>query len=116
MTGGMPESASGQFWFLVQAFWHDYWLFISLGIVALVAYEIFTRHGSSHHNSRNGFSPSFNRLAGSGTYILLQGLLYLIFRWIFGDIVYCYLWPLPIHIAIFTSTGWLLRKIRFWVY
>lgn len=87
-----------------------------MGLLGLVLYEMATRHGNSHYNSRNGLSPSFNRLVGSGTYALLQGLLYLIFHGIFGDVVYCYLWPLPIHIVVFASTGWLLRKIGFWKY
>jgi hypothetical protein len=85
-------------------------------LVLWVIFEIFTRDGRWHYNSKNGFSPSFNRFIGSGAYLLFQaGTIYLLVTF-FGSGIYCTPLPYIIHLIIFGLTKLFLLAIKFWVY
>ena len=110
------KSVAGSFWSLVVFLWPWHWLWILIGLVAWTIFEIITRNGSWHYNSKNGFSPAYNVLVGSGTYLLLQTLVYFILQGAFGDGVYCQPWAYLVHILVFIFTGGLLNLTGFWVY
>ena len=110
------QSASGWIWFVIKSLWPWYWFLISILLVAWVIYEIITRHGRSHYNSENGFSPSFNSFVGSGMYAVLQYFTHLVLDKFYGPVIYCKPWSYVIHIVIFLLTGGLLILSGFWVY
>ena len=110
------KSAAAWFWQIVIALWPWYWLWIAVGLIAWVFFEIVTRNGNWHYNSKNGFSPTFNIVVGSGTYLLLQSLLHFILKKFLGDAAYCQPWAYLIHFFVFMSTGGLLYLTGFWVY
>lgn len=110
------SSLSDFLWTAIKYLWPWHFLWIILALVGWVAWEIYTRNGTAHYNSDNGFSPTFNRFVGSGTYLGLQTLTFLIFTTIFGNFVYCLKWPLALHLLIFLSSGLLLNLTGFWVY
>jgi len=110
------KSPAGQFWQFVTTLWSEYWLWIVLGLTIWIIYEVLTRNGTAHYNSKNGFSPTFNRVVGSGTFLLIQSSTILILTLLFGRGVYCTPLPYVIHSIIFGLTWLLLFKIRFWVY
>jgi hypothetical protein len=114
ISASVVSSASAFVWNVITLLWPWYWLWISILLVAWVAWEIATRHGTSHYNSENGFSPTFNRFVGSGTYLGLQGLLFFFFKVFLGEIVYCMIWPYAVHLIVFLSTGRLLHLSGFW--
>lgn len=116
ISASPSSSPSGFLWAIIVSLWPWYWLWISLLIIAWVTFEIQTRNGTVHYNSKNGFSPSFNRFVGSGTYLGLQTLLYLLFKLILGEAVYCMVWPWMVHALVFLSTGLLLHLAGFWPY
>lgn len=101
-------------WQFVQLLWSWYALFIVISLVIWIIYEVLTRNGTVHYNSENGFSPIFNSFVGSGVYTGLQTLLFLTFTYVFGDWIYCFGWPIVVHIVIFKLTGYLLHYIGFW--
>lgn len=111
-----PKSVAGQAWFLISNFWDRYWLWIIIGLGLWIIYELLTRNGRWHYNSKNGFSPGFNRFIGSGTYILIQTIIAVLFVRIFNSTIYCYPWPYIIHLLSFVSTRYFLKIIRFWIY
>jgi len=110
------KSPAAQFWHIITTLWSDYWLWISIGLVIWIIFEIFSRHGGAHYNSDNGFSPTFNRVIGSGVYLLFQTVTYFLLTLIFGTGIYCTPLPYIIHPIIFFLTWLFLIKIRFWVY
>lgn len=110
------ESISAKIWFIIQFLWPWYWFLIILLITIWTIFEIITRHGNAHFNSDNGFSPLFNSFVGSGTYILLQYLTYLVLESVSGPGVYCRPWSYIIHFVVFLLTGGLLFILGFWVY
>jgi len=110
------SSASSFLWQIILLLWPWYWLGIFLFLITWIIWEIITRNGTAHYNSKNGFSPSFNRFVGSGTYAGLQALVYLFFEKFFGDSVYCMVWPYEIHLVVFLSSGLLLHLSGFWPY
>jgi hypothetical protein len=110
------KSYAALFWQVVTALWSSYWPIILLVLFLIVAYELLTRNGTAHYNSRNGFSPGFNRLVGSGTYLLLQAAVYGFVHFVFGDAAYLHVWPYLLHLVVFASTGLLLNLTGFWVY
>jgi len=110
------SSASSFLWQIIYTLWPWYWLVILIFLFIWIAWEILTRNGTFHYNSKNGFSPSFNRFVGSGTYTGLQALLLLSFEKLFGDSVYCMVWPYEIHLVVFISSGLLLHLSGFWPY
>lgn len=102
------------FWTIITNLWSWYGLAFFAILAGWVIWEIYTRHGTAHYNSENGFSPTFNRVVGGGTYLLLQTVTYLILRVLFGGGVYCLPYPYVLHILVFVSTGKLLNLIGFW--
>jgi len=113
---GATKSTASMFWSIVTSLWSNYWQII-LPIIGLwIVYEVITRNGSIHYNSKNGFSPTLNRVIGSGTYLLLQTIFYLILHFVFGDNIYTYSWTYILHVIIFVLTGFLLNLSGFWVY
>ncbi len=111
-----PASPAGKFWSVVAIFWGSYWPYIITGLTIWVVFEILTRHSGVHYNSRNGFSPTFNRVVGSGVYLLIQTGTYFILVKIFGQMVYCTPWPYSLHVVTFGLTWLLLFLTHFWVY
>lgn len=107
---------SGFLWQLISLLWPWHWLWISLVIISWIIWEIINRNGTAHYNSENGFSPAFNRFVGSGCYLSLQTLLFLVFEKIYGPSAYCLIWPGLVHVAVFVSTGMLLHLTGFWPY
>lgn len=110
------SSVSDALWTIIRYLWPWYGLLIILALGAWVAWEIRTRHTKVTFRSKNGFTPDFNRFVGSGTYLLIQTLTFLILTSIFGDFVYCLKWPIALHLLTFYLTHRLLKGIRFWVY
>ena len=110
------NSASAWIWFAIESLWPWYWFLISLTLIAWIIFEIITRNGSAHYNSKNGFSPLFNSFVGSGTYALFQYFTHLFLNKSLGSGVYCRPWSYLIHFIIFLSTGGLLFISGFWVY
>ncbi len=110
----IPKSFASGLWYGIQ---HWPWHFVSLvGIITLwVIIEIATRYGTLWFHSENGFTPTFNRFVGAGTYIGLQALILGIFALISSS-VYCTPWPYVLHLLVFIGTSKLLNKIGFWVY
>lgn len=110
------RSFSAQLWAIIVALWPWWWILIILALAGWITVEILTRNGALHYNSENGFSPAFNRFVGAGTYLGLQGLLFALFHWVFGDMAYCLKWPYAVHAVVFLSSGLLLNLTGFWVY
>lgn len=116
ISDSMVSSFSSMIWKIIVYLWPWKWLAIVVLVSVWVFIEIKTRFGSFHYNSENGFSPSFNRFVGSGSYLGLQTLLFVILKSIFGSIVYCFSWSYALHTVIFISTGILLNISGFWPY
>lgn len=111
------KSVAGTFWLWVTFLWSSYWPYIILILVIIVVYEVLTWNGSWHYNSRNGFSPGFNRLVGSGVFLLYSSIFYGFIHLVFGSDVYLgHVWPYVVHALAFPLTWLTLRKIGFWVY
>ena len=106
------KSAAGWFWTMVTTLWPWYWIGIMVFLVGWTIIEIFLGPGTSE----NGFSPAYNRVVGSGVYLLLQALTYVVFIRVFGDLAYCRPWSLIVHYLVFFSTGGFLHAIHFWPY
>ena len=116
ITASAPHSTASILWGVITALWPWRWLLIVMGIICWVVFEITTRNGTVHYNSENGFSPSFNRFVGAGTYVGFQALVYLLLELIFGEGIYCIGWPFALHVIVFGSTGLFLHAIGFWPY
>jgi hypothetical protein len=117
LTAITAKTFAGAFWQLVSMLWSAYWPYILLVLILIVVYELLTWNGGWHYNSRNGFSPGFNRLVGSGVFALYSAIFFAFIHFTFGDSVYLdQLWPYVIHLLAFPLTGFTLRKIGFWVY
>jgi hypothetical protein len=114
--GGAANSVSAILWQLIINLWSWYGALIFLFILVWIIVEILTRNGNFHYNSKNGFSPYFNCFVGSGTYLLIQTMFFLLLTKIFGGAVYCLFWPVPVHILFFCLTGLFLHKTGFWPY
>lgn len=111
------KSVAGMFWHLATTLWSAYWPWILLLLVLIVVYELLTWNGGWHYNSRNGFSPGFNRLVGSGVFTLYSAIFFAFIHFIFGTNVYLeQLWPYVVHALAFPLTWLTLRRIGFWVY
>jgi hypothetical protein len=110
------KSIAGTFWDFVVALWPWGWILIVPSFAIWIAFEIATRNGNWHYNSKNGFSPTFNIFVGSGTNLLIQSLTHGFLSGIFGDLAYCNPWASVLHIFIFIATGVLLNVTGFWVY
>lgn len=110
----IPESVSGLLWTVITTLWPWYWLAIVLLVTGWIFFEIKTRNGTAHYNSKNGFSPPFNSFVGSGTYLGFQGLVYLFLTLVFGDAAYCIPWSYALHILVFAGTAHFLNAIGFW--
>ena len=108
------KSLFSMFWSVISFLWPWYWFAIIVGLTLWIYYEIKARNGNAHYNSENGFSPTFNRVVGSGTYFFQQGFVYLIFKILIGVGAYCLPLPYIIHILVFLSTGRLLNFVGFW--
>ena len=107
-------SLSSFVWRGILYLWPWKWILIVLAIGGWTAWEIVTRNGNYHYNSKNGFSPTFNSFVGSGTFLLFQSVLLLVFEKIIGGNIYCMVWPYVVHLFIFISTGLFLHFIGFW--
>lgn len=106
------KSAEGIIWqTLLQM--KEYWLWIGAGLLFIVLVEILTRHKNTY-NSANGFTPEFNRLVGSLSYMLLQLLLYFSIYLIVGNIAYCFPWPYAVHALVFSLNFAILHGVGFW--
>ena len=110
------KSGAAFFWTIVKTLWSSYWPFILIFLTGWVIWELVTRNGGFHYNSENGFSPTFNRVVGSGMYLLLQGGVYLVISKLSGNEAYSHIWPYPIHIAVFIFMGLFLNLVGFWKY
>jgi hypothetical protein len=84
----MSSSWRGQFWFVISLLGWKGWLLIIVGLLVWAVID-FISGGSS----ANGFSPEFNIAVGSLTFYFFQTLIALILAAIFGDGVYCLVWP-----------------------
>ena len=106
------KSSEGVLWqALLQL--HDYWIWIVLGISFIVTVELLTRH-KNKYNSANGFTPEFNRLVGSLSYMVLQIVLYFSIYLIIGNVAYCFPWPYAIHALVFSLNFAILHAVGFW--
>lgn len=105
------KSAEGILWQLLLQL-QDYWIW-ALGVAFIVTVELLTRH-KNEYNSANGFTPEFNRLVGSFSYMLLQLLLYFSIYLIIGNVAYCFPWPYAIHTLVFSLNFAILHGIGFW--
>ncbi len=112
----LSSSVSSFVWQIIYFLWSWNGLWILVGLVIWTVVELFTRNGKFHYNSENGFSPAFNIFVGSGLYWGMQSLLLVLLEKLFGESVYCFVWPYPVHLIIFASTGILLHVTGFWPY
>ena len=110
------QSGARIFWTIIKTMWSSYWLYILIFLIGWVPWELITRNGGFHYNSENGFSPTFNRVVGSGVYLLFQGGVYAVINKIFGNEAYSHIWPYSIHLIVFLSTGLFLNLVGFWKY
>ena len=106
------KSAAGWFWAIVTFLWPWYWLGILTALGLWTFIEIYFGVGTSE----NGFSPTYNRVVGSGMYLLFQWLAHLCLVALFGELVYCRPWSLIVHYGVFLLTGGFLHVIHFWPY
>lgn len=115
LLSDIPTSQSffGRFWKGALTVWVDYWPYIIGFFVIVVISELLTRHRNPY-NSANGFTPDFNRLVGSLTYMLLQLLLYFAIYLIVGNVAYCFSWPYIAHVLVFSLNFAFLHGIGFW--
>ena len=117
IAGFVGKSFVGAFWQIVTMFWSTYWPYILLVLILIVVYELLTWNGNRHYDSRNGFSPGFNRLIGSGVFTLYSAICFGFIHLVFGDNVYLgQVWPYIVHALAFPLTWLTLRKIGFCVY
>jgi hypothetical protein len=110
------QSLASAFWQFIMALWPWHWMWIAPLLLGWIIFEIATRNGNWHYNSKNGFSPAFNIVVGSGTYLLIQTLTYFLLKLALGDAAYCNPIAYFVHIFTFISTGGLLFFSGFWVY
>lgn len=110
------SSLSDFLWTAIKYLWPWEWIAIVVCLGIWISFEIGTRYTTSSFRSKNGFTPTFNRFVGSGTYLLLQTITFLVLTSALGDLAYCYKWPAALHLLVFWLTHRLLIKIRFWVY
>jgi ABC-type nickel/cobalt efflux system permease component RcnA len=110
------SSLSDALWTGIRYLWPWYGFLIVLTLGTWIFWEIHTRFTTTSFRSQNGFTPTFNRFVGSGTYLGLQTLTFLVLSTAFGNLVYCLKWPLGLHALVFLSSGLLLKYIGFWVY
>src|SRR3989338_5642144 len=87
------QSGAAFFWTVIKTLWSSYWPFILIFLTGWVIWELITRNGGFHYNSENGFSPTFNRVVGSGIYLLFQGGVYAIISKFFGNEAYYHFGP-----------------------
>ncbi len=106
------KSAEGIIWQILLQM-KEYWLWIGVGLLVIVLVEILTRHENSY-NSANGFTPEFNRMVGSLSYMLLQLAVYFSIHLIVGNIAYCFPWPYVAHALVFSLNFAILHGIGFW--
>ena len=111
----LDGSVSAKLWYVITYLWPKGWFIISMTLVFWALWEMATRNGGSHYNSKNGFSPLFNSFVGSGVYGSLQFLTHLVLDKVYGSIVYCKPWAYMLHLVIFLLTGGLLVLVGFWV-
>lgn len=112
----VPNTVAAKLWWMITSIWSEYWLYIIGFLTIWIILEILTRNGSVHYNSKNGFSPMFNRFVGSGTLLFFQFVIHLVFTKLFGNEVYLYVWPYVIHLTGFFMTGSFLNLVGFWKY
>lgn len=110
------SSLSDLLWTAIKYLWPWYWLLIILALTAWVIFELKTRYTTTSFRSKNGFTPTFNRFVGSGTYFGTQTLIFLVLTTLLGNYVYCLKWPVVLHLLTFYSSGKFLNYIGFWVY
>lgn len=106
------KSPEGIFWQILLPL-KEYWPYILIGIAFIVIVELLTRH-KNEYNSANGFTPEFNRLVGSLSYMVLQVLVYFAIKLIVGDVAYCMPWPYILHASVFSLNFAILHGIGFW--
>lgn len=117
LAGTVGKSTAGMFWQIVTMLWTTYWQWILLALVMIVVYELLTWNGSWHYNSRNGFSPGFNRLVGAGFFALYSVIFFTFFHFVFGNSIYLeQILPYIVHSLAFPLTWVTLRGVGFWVY
>ncbi len=117
IAGTVGKSFAGAFWQIVTMLWSNYWPYILLELAVIVVYELITWNRGWHYDSRNGFSPGFNRLVGSGVFALYSGIFLAFIHFVFGVNIYLeQVWPYVLHALAFPLTWLTLRKIGFWVY
>lgn len=108
------SSLSAFVWQIILYLWPWKWILVVLAIGGWTAWEIFTRNGNAHYNSKNGFSPGFNSFVGSGLYWGIQALILLLFAKVFGESIYCMPLPYVIHSSILVLVYLFLHEIGFW--
>jgi len=112
----IPQSVAGWFWMIAKMVWTSYWPYIVTFLIIWTIWELITRNGGIHYNSENGFSPTFNRFAGSGVFLLFQTGTYALLTKFLGSEIYAHVWPYPIHVFVFLFTGFFLNLVGFWKY
>ena len=110
----VASSLSSCIWQAILFLWPWNWLLIVLALFVCVIWEIATRNGTEHYNSKNGFSPGFNSFVGSGLYWGIQAILLLLFEKILGESVYCTALPYIVHVSILILVYLFLHWIGFW--
>ncbi len=111
----LNSSLNMKIWEIINSL-SAYYLFIILALFLWIIFELFTKNGTTHYNSVNGFSPTFNKFIGSGVYFLYFNLFLVIPVLIFGEIVYCITLPFITHLLIFFLVKITLLKLNFWKY
>lgn len=110
-VSSLTKSWRGQFWFIVSNLGWQVLLLLIATFLIWTAFEL-----AFGGNSANGSSKEYNIAIGSTTFFILQSVIGLILSFLFGDGVYCLVWPLAFHLIPFWLTGAFWRWTGFWVY
>lgn len=116
LASSIPHSIAAAIVTWVQLLWPKYIVIIFTVLTGWVFFEIKTRNGTWHYNSKNGFSPQFNSFIGAGTFAIFQGLMYGLFNLFTWGGAYCIPWLTALYLIPFGLTAWFLVDIAgFWV-
>lgn len=113
LLSSIPTTERQVLWTVIQDTlpWN---LLVILAIALWVFVEFKTK---LFRRSRNGHTKLFNQFVGSATHFGFQAFIPLVLSLVFGNVVYCMLWPYVIHLFMFWFTWYFLKNIvKFWVY
>jgi hypothetical protein len=112
----LSSSLSSFVWQIISFIWPWHWIWITIILFGWIIWELITRYKDVHYNSANGFSPTFNKFVGSGSYLLTQTILFMILNSAYGEMVFCFRLTYVLHAASISIVGLTLHFSGFWPY